>query len=108
LRLDDADQDYAVFTAENGHRTFVLSEIMVRAEHTGRGVASALHHELLRNRREQRANLLVEPDNDRAYATYSRWGWYRVGTLRPSWPDAPLFDALILDLDQGDAGAGPL
>ncbi|WP_280445123.1 GNAT family N-acetyltransferase [Nocardia brasiliensis] len=96
LQLDEGD--LAEFTAEDGHRTFALSEIMVRSELTGRGLAHALHDELLTGRTERRATLLVQPDNERAYTTYRKWGWYRVGTLRPSWPAAPNFDVLIHDL----------
>lgn len=93
LRLDAGDPDE--FTREDGTRTFALSEIMVAAEHTGRGVARALHDHLLAGRSEQRATLLVDPHNDRAYRAYRRWGWERVGVLRPRWPDAPTFDVLI-------------
>lgn len=98
LQLDDGDIE--AFTAEDGSRTFALSEIMVVSELTGRGIAHALHDELLGNRPESRATLLVRPENLRAYATYRKWGWYRVGTLQPSWPDAPTFDVLIHDLDR--------
>lgn len=86
------------FTKEDGRRTFALSEIMVRREWTGRGIAHALHDELLGARREQRAILLVEPENDNAYRAYRSWGWRKVSRLRPAWPDAPLFDVLILRL----------
>ncbi|WP_433654997.1 GNAT family N-acetyltransferase [Nocardia sp. CA-128927] len=96
LSLDDGD--VAAFTVEDGSRTFALSEIMVLSELTGRGIARALHDELLGGRPERRATLLVRPENKRAYNTYRKWGWYRVGTLRPSWPDAPTFDVLIHDL----------
>ncbi|MGW1739720.1 GNAT family N-acetyltransferase [Nocardia sp. NPDC001965] len=96
LVLDDRDP--VEFTAETGDRTFALSEIMVCAEHTGRGLARALHDELLAGRPEQRATLLVEPDNERAYARYRKWGWYRVGWQRPGWADAPRFDVLMRDL----------
>ncbi|MEU0502208.1 GNAT family N-acetyltransferase [Nocardia sp. NPDC005998] len=96
LELDE--ENAAEFTAENGSRTFALSEIMVRSELTGRGIAHALHNELLDARPEPRATLLVRPDNSRAYTTYRKWGWHRVGTLKPSWPDAPTFDVLIRDL----------
>ncbi|MGK8558582.1 GNAT family N-acetyltransferase [Nocardia gipuzkoensis] len=96
LRLDTGD--FAAFTSENGTRTFALSEIMVRSEFTGRGIARALHDDLLGRRPEQRATLLVQPDNSRAYNTYRRWGWARVGVLTPSWPDAPTFDVLIREL----------
>lgn len=88
----------AEFSRETGFRTFALSEIMVVKESAGHGIAYALHNELLSPREEERATLLVEPDNDRAYRAYHRWGWRRVGELRPDWPDAPTFDVLILDL----------
>lgn len=86
------------FTDEDGTRTFALSEIMVREDLTGRGIAHALHDELLGARHEQRATLLVEPDNETAYRAYVRWGWQRVAQLRPAWPDAPIWDVLILPL----------
>jgi GNAT superfamily N-acetyltransferase len=86
------------FTDEDGSRTFALSEIMVRLPWTGRGVAHALHDELLRGRNEKRATLLVEPGNDVAYRAYTAWGWRKVAQLRPEWPDAPLYDVLILPL----------
>ncbi|MFI5537950.1 GNAT family N-acetyltransferase [Nocardia sp. NPDC051900] len=98
LKLDEGDQ--ASFTAENGSRTFAFSEIMVRKQFTGKGIARALHDELLEGRPERRATLLVRPDNRRAYDNYRRWGWHRVGTLRPDWPDAPRFDVLMRDLRQ--------
>jgi len=86
------------FTEEDGTRTFALSEIMVRSDFAGRGVAHALHDELLAGRHERRATLLVEPDNITAYRAYSSWGWQQAAQLRPDWPDAPLFDVLILPL----------
>jgi GNAT superfamily N-acetyltransferase len=47
------------FTEETGTRTFALNELMVVPEWQGRGVAHALHDELLGSRKEQRATLLV-------------------------------------------------
>jgi ribosomal protein S18 acetylase RimI-like enzyme len=94
----ETGEDAAAFTAEDGTRTFALSEIMVCAEHAGRGIARALHDELLRSRPERRGTLLVEADNERAYGRYLQWGWRKVGWLRPNWPDAPRFDVLIRDL----------
>ncbi|WP_433566863.1 GNAT family N-acetyltransferase [Nocardia sp. CA-151230] len=96
LHLDTGDR--AAFVAENGLRTFALSEIMVAKPYTGRGIARALHDEILRTRPEERATLLVEPDNARAYRAYINWGWSKVGVLKPSWPNAPVFDALIREL----------
>lgn len=95
LQLDEDDPE---FTREDGTRTFGLSEIMVVPEQTGRGYARALHDELLGARRERRATLLVDPSNERAYARYRRWGWYRVGVQRPGWEGAPTFDVLIRPL----------
>ncbi|MFF5265425.1 GNAT family N-acetyltransferase [Actinomadura viridis] len=86
------------FTKEDGNRTFALSEIMVRQALTGKGIAHSLHDELLSARPEQRATLLVEPDNATAYRAYEAWGWRKVGQLHPGWPDAPLFDVLIRPL----------
>lgn len=71
---------------------------MVRASFTGRGIARALHDQLLRERSEARATLLVRPGNTTAYRAYLRWGWTKATELRPPWPDAPLFDVLILPL----------
>jgi GNAT superfamily N-acetyltransferase len=92
------------FTDEDGTRTFALSEIMVREDLTGRGIAHALHDQLLAVRHESRATLLVEPDNTTAYRAYTRWGWQRVAQLRPAWPDAPIWDVLILPLPLRTAG----
>ena len=86
------------FTREDGTRTFALSEIMVRRPCTSQGIAHALHDELLHGRSEQRAALLVRPANAFAYRAYTRWGWRPVAQLRPDWPNAPLFDVLILPL----------
>jgi ribosomal protein S18 acetylase RimI-like enzyme len=93
--LDEPDPD---FTREDGHRTFALSEIMVRKAATGQGIAHALHDELLSARAEERATLLVRPANTKAYQAYLRWGWKKTARLRPAWPDAPTFDVLILPL----------
>ncbi|MGX1809356.1 GNAT family N-acetyltransferase [Nocardia sp. NPDC055321] len=95
LELDDPTADRAGFVAESGRRTFALSELMVCAEYQNLGIARALHDELLGGRHEERATLLVEPDNSRAYAKYRTWGWSRVGTLRPRWPEAPRLDVLV-------------
>ena len=93
-----ADEPEPGFTTEDGTRTFALSEVMVIRERTGQGIAHALHDELLRGRHEQRATLLVRPGNTAAYTAYTRWGWRKASQLRPHWPDAPLFDVLILPL----------
>lgn len=90
------------FTDEDGTRTFALSEIMVREDLTGQGIAHTLHNQLLAARPETRATLLVEPDNTTAYRAYTRWGWHKAAQLRPNWPDAPIWDVLILPLPLPD------
>lgn len=83
--------------AETGSRTFALNELMVIPEWQRKGIAHATHDELLRHRSEERATLLVREDNASAQAAYARWGWHRIGKLRP-YPDSPHFDAMILPL----------
>lgn len=84
------------FTDEaGGTRTFSLNEIMVREPWRRRGVARRLHDLLLAGRAEERATLLVRPENDAAQAAYAHWGWRKVGQYQPT-PDAPVFDVLIL------------
>jgi ribosomal protein S18 acetylase RimI-like enzyme len=85
------------FTVETGDRTFALNELMVVPDRQRMGVAHALHDDLLNGRQEQRATLLVREDNASAQQAYIRWGWEKVGKLRP-YPDAPHFDAMILPL----------
>jgi ribosomal protein S18 acetylase RimI-like enzyme len=96
------------FTHESGHRTFAFSELMVRDAWRGRGVAHALHDELLASRSEERATLLVRPENTTAQTAYQRWGWRKAAELRPAWENAPLYDVLMLTLplapDSGRAG----
>lgn len=83
---------------EDGVRTFAVNEIMVRARWRRRGIAHALHNALLlEGRPEGRATLLVLPDNEAAQTAYAKWGWHKLGELRP-FADAPIFDAMILDL----------
>lgn len=85
------------FTSETGRRTFALNELMVEPQWQRRGIAHALHDQLLRGRPEERATLLVRADNEAAQTAYARWGWQKVAKLRP-FPDSPLFDALVLPL----------
>lgn len=85
------------FEVETGERTFAFNELMVVPAWQGRGVAHAMHDELLAGRSQERATLLVREDNTSAQTAYARWGWQKIGKLRP-YEDAPHFDAMILDL----------
>lgn len=85
------------FIAEDGTRTFALNEILTDPDWQGQGVAHQVHDELLNNRTERRATLLVREDNEKARAAYFKWGWRKIGKIRP-FADSPHYDALILDL----------
>lgn len=84
------------FTDESGQRTFALNELHVRDQWRGHGVATRLHAESVGNRTEQRATVLVRPENP-ARAAYLRWGYRLVGRLQP-YVDSPVYEALVLDL----------
>jgi ribosomal protein S18 acetylase RimI-like enzyme len=83
--------------AETGRRTFALCELMVHPAWQRRGVARALHDELLHHRPEERATLMVREENLAAQRAYAKWGWRKLGKVRP-YPDSPHYDALILRL----------
>ncbi|AYF78800.1 GNAT family N-acetyltransferase [Nocardia yunnanensis] len=97
LVLDPGQPSLEEFTAEDGTKTFALSELMVDKKHTGRGIAGVLYRGLLAGRAEQRVTWLVNPANHNAYAIYRHWGARRVGTLQPAWQGAPRFHVLIAD-----------
>jgi ribosomal protein S18 acetylase RimI-like enzyme len=82
--------------AEDGHRTFAVCELMVRPDNRSHGHGRALHDALLADRPEQRATLLVRPDNPIRDA-YLRWGWRVLGQNQP-YDDSPVYDAMIRDL----------
>ncbi len=82
---------------ETGDRTFALSELMVVEKVRGTGVARQIHDALLRDRREERVTLLVERDHPKVRALYEAWGYEWFGEVMP-FPDAPLYDALILQV----------
>jgi hypothetical protein len=52
---------------------------------------------LTQGRAEERATLLVLPDNVPARSAYLSWGWYKLGELQP-FADAPVYDAMMLEL----------
>ena len=82
---------------DDGHRTFALTEIMIRGPWRRQGYARHLHDALLRNRKEERATLLVLPDNAPAKAAYAAWGWRKLGELKP-FEDSPTYDSMIVSL----------
>jgi ribosomal protein S18 acetylase RimI-like enzyme len=92
------------FKRENGTRTFAVNELMVSPRWQRQHVGKRLHDQLLRGRCEERATLVVRGDNVPAWVAYTRWGWTKVGTLRPSL-DSPRFDAMMIRLPLGERHA---
>ncbi|MFI2708847.1 GNAT family N-acetyltransferase [Micromonospora sp. NPDC018662] len=88
------------FTEETGRRTFAVSELLVHPRRRRQGVARALHDQLVGRRAEERATLLVDPDNTVARRAYDSWGWRYVTHLTPSWENAPRFMVLVSTVPQ--------
>ena len=91
------------FTDEDGQRTFAISELLVRAGWRRQGAARTLHDRLLSGRTEERATLLVRPDNAIARRAYDSWGWTQQARLRPGWENAPEFIVLTKALTSANA-----
>lgn len=82
---------------EDGHRTFGLMELAVRAPWRGQGVARRLHEALLDGLEAERVLLNVHPDSKAASAAYRAWGYRRIGEARP-WDGPDLYVVMLLDL----------
>ncbi|NYI07658.1 GNAT family N-acetyltransferase [Allostreptomyces psammosilenae] len=81
---------------EDGRRTLGLFEIMLRTPWRGQGIAHTIHNELVESGPEERVSLCVERAHPRVRVLYESWGYRQIGELLP-FPDAPLYDAMILD-----------
>ncbi|WP_327728636.1 GNAT family N-acetyltransferase [Streptomyces sp. NBC_00487] len=85
------------FTARDDATTFKLCENMLRETWRGRGISRVMHDELVSQRREERAELLVRRERPRLRAMYETWGYEQAGEKLP-FPDAPLYDVMVLAL----------
>ena len=83
---------------ETGTRTYAVSELMVRVPWRKTGVSRRLHDELLTDRPEGRATLLVRSSHPKVRALYESWGWKGLGQLIPRIESAPKFDAMLLKI----------
>ena len=77
--------------------TFAVSEIMVRPRWRKQGVSVRLHEELLKERKEDLAVLLVDVTHPKVQALYESWGYSKVGEQRP-FADSPLFAVMVKEL----------
>ncbi|WP_370420827.1 GNAT family N-acetyltransferase [Streptomyces sp. QH1-20] len=82
---------------EDGHRTFGLMELAVRAPWRGRGIARRLHEAVLQGNDAERVLLNIHPESEVAVAAYRSWGYRKIGDAYP-WEGADLHDVLLLDL----------
>ncbi|KUL54778.1 acetyltransferase [Streptomyces sp. NRRL F-4489] len=82
---------------EDGHRTFGLMDLAVRAPWRRRGVARRMHDALLTGATEERVLLNARPDVPAAQAAYRSWGYRKVGEAHP-WEGADLHDVMMLRL----------
>ncbi|ANS65502.1 hypothetical protein SLINC_3278 [Streptomyces lincolnensis] len=87
------------FATETGHRTFALSELMVRTPWRGTGAARHIHDTLLASRSEQRVTLLVHKEHVKVRALYESWGYEVVGEAVP-FEGAPELCAMVLSLER--------
>ncbi len=78
---------------------YIFREFAVHPDHQRSGYGRRIHDELLARRPEPVAHLLVRKDNVTARIAYEHWGWAYVGEIQP-FPEAPLCDAMALDLRQ--------
>lgn len=84
-------------TGEWPGRSFGINEIAVLPAYRRRGLARRLHDELLDGTGVERAALLCRPEATAAQAAYARWGYEKIGPIRP-YDGAPVYDAMVRPL----------
>ncbi|UUU32395.1 GNAT family N-acetyltransferase [Streptomyces sp. CA-210063] len=85
------------FTARDDVSTFKLCENMLRERWRKRGISRVMHDELMSQRQEKRAELLVRRERPRLRVMYETWGYEHAGEKLP-FPDSPLYDVMVLAL----------
>lgn len=87
-----------VDTEEWPGRTFAVIELAVREPYRRRHVAERMHAALLAGVEAERVTLLVRPEPEAApaRAAYAKWGYRKVGQLRPG-EGRPVFDVMVAD-----------
>jgi GNAT superfamily N-acetyltransferase len=82
----------------DGHTsTYAVSEIMVRPRWRKRSIAARLHEELLKERTQHLAVLLVDVTHPKVQALYESWGYAKVGEQHP-FADSPVFTVMVRNL----------
>jgi GNAT superfamily N-acetyltransferase len=81
----------------HGRPAFAVMEFIVRRDHRGRGVGTALMAALLADRSEPYATLCANPAAP-ARQIYHHWGWGAVALAHP--PQLPPMDVLLIELGE--------
>ncbi|MFF2041022.1 GNAT family N-acetyltransferase [Kitasatospora sp. NPDC058170] len=77
--------------------TFGVSELMVRPNWRKSGTSERLHSQLITDRPEDLAVLLVDPDHPKVQALYESWGYRPVGFRQP-FADSPRYAVMLRSL----------
>ncbi len=72
---------------------YIFREFAVHPDHQGEGYGHQIHNELLRDRPERLARLLVRADNVQATGAYLAWGWRKIASEQP-FPDSPVLHVM--------------
>ncbi|GAA2683488.1 hypothetical protein GCM10009864_65570 [Streptomyces lunalinharesii] len=83
--------------APDHSQTFALSELMVRPRWRKTGASELLHTELVEQRPEAMAVLLVDSTHPKVQRLYESWHYKKVGEHQP-FPDSPTYAVMLRDL----------
>ncbi|WP_070015182.1 GNAT family N-acetyltransferase [Streptomyces nanshensis] len=83
--------------APHRSRTFSFSELMVREKWRKTGLSGRLVRELMDNRDDDLAVLLVDVTHPKVQALYESWGFHKVGERQP-FADSPLYAVMLAEL----------
>ncbi|MEV3873752.1 GNAT family N-acetyltransferase [Streptomyces sp. NPDC049906] len=95
VSLRDVIPDEVRKAAEAGD-VFWLRELMVLAEHTGRGIGRALHDEMVKGRTESWTTLTCITDNQPARDAYPRWGYEVLPQTIKHAQESPVYAPMLL------------
>lgn len=84
-------------TAEDGKRTLAIYDLLVARAWRGHGIASRLHANLLKGRKEERITLLSSEPQQPAYTIWLHWGYEIVAKAQPA-PNGPVLDVFLRSL----------
>jgi GNAT superfamily N-acetyltransferase len=87
----------AEFTTEHPGRTFVLTQLLVRAAWRRQGIGTQLHGRIVSGRPEERGTLTVPPGAAAAQGAFRAWGWRKVARTQEDDAESAILDVLVAD-----------